>query len=769
MSDTFSFSMPVRERDELAFLQANYYAVERRGVPPLIEGTRSPSPEGMPHAPSQQEERLDHTASSSLSLILSEEAFEAAFNHPAWQHRLEAIRVVASFGKHIPLQIRRLLRHALPQALRDISPSVRSAAAQLIADIGGTAFKDALFQAVNDSEPHVRASIIHALGSLHEEACYALLEAALDDPDELVQEAAIWALTKQEEQRPNLRLISMLKHPNAFLRATATEALGTMKEQLSQEAFIQVLMAAADDEDEMVRAAALRILGTYENGVSAELFLEALHDEESVVRATAIHVLGERGEVMCIEAIMLALPDEDELVQEEISQALGKLSRSCYQQLSSTFLLSTLLHKHASVRRIGTWVLGELREVAALPALIHLIVHDPCEEVRVTAACALGEFQDQEVYDALAHVVRINASTQVRIAALAALGMQGPPPLPLLLHLIDGDNDEEIRIAALSALGKCEEQKVYTVLRRIALHEPVLQVRIAAITMLGEMGDEYEESILDVLLALMEDQHAKVQQTAESMLSQRIQRDIERERTVDEKRVPMPPSEKEFQASLATIAPMKQSAKMEFESLLNFVEGKKGFVLANTCNEKTLVLNFSYQYDEEYTLYDALITSLAPDMQVHHTESALSDVDAEVRAMAARMYEQIQGRPVAETLIVACDLSRREPADIERKIPMKMIICLVGYHHVRYDDVTIRQSLATYLHPNRRHPFFRLIRDWTDIAFGSIHTSSHIRLWHHHLHPFASSRHFQREGQVQLSGQRQIQKKYTLLPYEPFS
>jgi HEAT repeat protein len=765
MRDTFSFSIPIHEKDKLS--QENPYIAleERRVVPHHVEGARSSSPAFMPHAPSQQEERTYYAAPPSLSLILSEEAFEEALSHPAWQHRLETIRVVASFGKHIPLWIRRLLL----QALRDISPSVRSAAAQLIADSGVKAFKDALLQAADDPEPHVRASIIHALGIFNEEACCALLEAALDDPDELVQEAAIWALTKQEEQRSTLRLVAMLKHPNAFLRATAIEALGTIKEQLSQEAFIQILIATADDEDEMVRAAALRVLGTYGDVVATEFFLEALHDEESVVRATAVHVLGERGEVMGIEAIMLALSDEDELVQEEISQALGKLSRSCYQQLSSTFLLSTLLHRHASVRRIGTWLLGELRETTALPALIHLIVHDPCEEVQITAACALGEFQDQEVYDALAHVVRTDASTQVRIAALAALGTQASPPLPLLIHLIDGDNDEEIRIAAISALGKCEEQKVYSTLKRIALHEPVLQVRTAAITMLGEMGDENEESILDVLLTLTKDQHAKVQQTAESMLSHRIQRDIQRELPVDERRGPTPPLEKELQASLAVIAPMKQGAKMEFESLLNFVERKKGFVLANTCNEKTLVLNFSYQYDEEHTLYDALITSLATDMHVHHTESALSDADAEVRAMAARMYEQIQERPVAETLIVACDLSRRESTDFERKIPMKMIICFVGYHHVRHDDVTIRQSLATYLHPNRRHPFFRLIRDWTEIAFGSIHTSSHIRLWHHHLPVLASSKRSQREEQIQMVGQRQIQKKYTLLPYKPFS
>jgi hypothetical protein len=171
-------------------------------------------------------------------------------------------------------------------------------------------------------------------------------------------------------------------------------------------------------------------------------------------------------------------------------------------------------------------------------------------------------------------------------------------------------------------------------------------------------------------------------------------------------------------------------AKTLLTSLLSFVEGKKGFIDATTCNEQTLVLNFYYQNDDEYTISDALLTSLGTSVHIDSLDSALSDPDAQIRFIASKIHEHHQGRSWVETLIVSCDLPQEEQMPNGKKMPTKMVICLVGYQQVRANDVTICQSLANYLHPHLRHPFYRLVRDWVDIAFGHVQNCSKIKIWY---------------------------------------
>ncbi len=670
----------------------------------------------------REEERPYISSSFVQALLVSTEALTAAFSCSAWQQRLDAIRAVTTLGKQAPPRVFPLLE----AALLDASSFVRAAAAQAIGEVGEKTLMEVLICRVNDPEPHVRASVIQALGTFGKATPQALLEKALEDSDEQVREAAIWAIAGLEEHVPTLKLIALLKDESELVRATAVEALGTIRHQLLQEPLIQVLTAASKDKDALVRAAAVQVLGQFGNDVPTRFFLQTFHDEDSVVRTAAVRILGEREEPICIETLILGLEDDDEIVQEEISIALGKLTLQSYRQLSSTFLLRALLHEHEQIRCIGIWIFGECKETAALPALTHLIARDSSQNVRIAAICALGKYHEQTAQEALTQVALYDPNPHMRIAAISSLGSHAL--CSTLTHLITHDSSQDVRIAATCTLGKYHEQAAQEALTQVALYDPNPHMRIAAILTLGEIREQGKHDSLETLLQLTEDKDLKVQAAAEQVLGQRIQRDD----AANYQELETQPLEEADDTVLQHVPATNQGmlAKTLLTSLLNFIEGKKGFIDANTCNEQTLVLNFYYQNDDEHRISDALLTPLGPSVRIDSVDSALSDTNAEIRFIASKIHERLLERSWAETLILSCDLPQREQEPSGKKMPTKMVVCLVGYRQARANDVSIRQSLANYLHPHRHHPFYRLVRDWVDIAFGRMQNCSEAKIWY---------------------------------------
>jgi len=87
---------------------------------------------------------------------------------------------------------------------------------------------------------------------------------------------------------------------------------------LGEQAPVEPLMLALHDEDELVRAVAVRALGMMGERVSIERLLAALQDSAWQVREMAVLTLGTRRENIPQAALTLALQDEDESVRRAV-------------------------------------------------------------------------------------------------------------------------------------------------------------------------------------------------------------------------------------------------------------------------------------------------------------------------------------------------------------------------------------------------------------------------------------------------------------------
>jgi|GEM_PF-3716230 len=115
-----------------------------------------------------------------------------------------------------------------------------------------------------------------------------------------------------------------LADPDWATRAAAVEQLEDLGDWVS----FDLLLSALHDEDEMVRAVAVRVLGKRgdpaDRSIRAHLE-EALHDPAWHVRETAIYALSELGASASILALSEALRDDDDDVRRAAMHAIDQL------------------------------------------------------------------------------------------------------------------------------------------------------------------------------------------------------------------------------------------------------------------------------------------------------------------------------------------------------------------------------------------------------------------------------------------------------------
>src|SRR5689334_11275655 len=173
--------------------------------------------------------------------------------------RLEAVYALGVIGRP-PLPEDQSQR--LTKALDHYDPSVRAAAARVVARLKVTAAGDGLLKAINDSQPEVRYAAMRALGALHDTRAVAPLteqlafykkgEGAWSALDALAQLA-------QPSSAPLFRERLSDKDPN--IRRAAAEGLGRLGDT---SAISDIQQNVTSDESEPVRIAmafALQKLG----------------------------------------------------------------------------------------------------------------------------------------------------------------------------------------------------------------------------------------------------------------------------------------------------------------------------------------------------------------------------------------------------------------------------------------------------------------------------------------------------------------------------
>jgi prolyl oligopeptidase len=172
---------------------------------------------------------------------------------------------------------------AAAAAARDADAHVRLAAVQALAaqKQGGRVSAEL----ARDPSLHIRAAVAEALGTL-ETGDPAMLEALLDDTSPTVRAAALVAAARRRAEAAGEQVRRALENESWLLREAAVAAAATLPETGEE-----LLLQAAKDLDERVRAAAIGALAARDSGRARQAVEAALSASGLAERGTAVEAL----------------------------------------------------------------------------------------------------------------------------------------------------------------------------------------------------------------------------------------------------------------------------------------------------------------------------------------------------------------------------------------------------------------------------------------------------------------------------------------------
>jgi arylsulfatase A-like enzyme len=137
------------------------------------------------------------------------------------------------------------------------------------------------------------------------------------------------------------------------------------------------------------------------------------------------------------------------------------------------------------VRAAAAIALGRAGDSSAVPMLRDLVVMDP-PALRRRAAMALARLAEPEAIEPLVEALWSRDETE-RLEAIRALGQLGDnAAVEALLTVFP---DDHVRYRVVLALGQMRDPRLFDLLARTALHDPMDDARANAIAALGLLGD----------------------------------------------------------------------------------------------------------------------------------------------------------------------------------------------------------------------------------------------------------------------------------------
>ena len=288
-------------------------------------------------------------------------------------------------------------------------------------------------------DPASRVSRIEYIQEIELDQAVEML-AGSEDPAVRIEAVEALGEIGSEEVLPWL-LEALEYDPAEEVRRAAAVAL----QKLDFDMLVWILLNHQDPE---MRAAAAGALNVLRDARAAQPFLQALsRDEHAPVRVEVAEGLAHIGKNRAESGLLLAATtDSDSSVREAAVRSLGVLGTGwTARQLVSILGSDT----EAAVRRAAAKALGQIGAAVALPPLIEARSADEDATVREAAGGALMRWSSRQ----LMSVLEESWQPDERAAAAQLLGEReftaAIPALSVALY----DPSEEVRSAALTALG----------------------------------------------------------------------------------------------------------------------------------------------------------------------------------------------------------------------------------------------------------------------------------------------------------------------------
>ena len=315
----------------------------------------------------------------------------------------------------------------------------------------------------------VRSEVAHALGIIKGDTVIEpLIRALEDDGRATVRQSAAWALGEVKGDAATAALITALKKDKqGVVRQEAAIALGKIKGERVVDPLLDVLRNDKYETTRFQAAVALREIQAADKGL-VDILKKGLGSFDD-----GYEVLS---------------------VQNEIITALIVNNNKA----TSEFILEALKSANDEWTRWAfVHILGASANKIAADAVLKELKH-PSYVVRKRAANSLGGFKERRLVEPLIAVLENSDEMKsIRAAAIVSLGAlkDERAAAPLLTAL--SDENAEIRLQAIAALGTLKDAKAVAKLSEIVENplEPD-NVRAAAVTALGNIGDKTAEDVL---------------------------------------------------------------------------------------------------------------------------------------------------------------------------------------------------------------------------------------------------------------------------------
>ncbi len=231
------------------------------------------------------------------------------------------------------------------------------------------------------------------------------------------------------------------------------------------------------------------------------MLITSLADESADVRKEAAEDLARAGTdaASAIPALIHALSDEDWEVSEAAASALY-----CIGDESIPHLHNSLIHENPHVRGMSLYVLAHLESSDITLRLIREAFDDEEFFVRrkaLDAAASMGENARSLIPD-IYRVLQWDDTPTVRYSAVRALGQIGSGSDEVISMLIELLDDNELRSSVRDVLQEIGYETVPCLIE--AIDSEISSEKIAAISVLGDMGKTAAEAVPRLIDALMD-------------------------------------------------------------------------------------------------------------------------------------------------------------------------------------------------------------------------------------------------------------------------
>ncbi len=344
-----------------------------------------------------------------------------------------------------------------------------------------------------------KEAAIDLVRCLRLESCYAEMIGAA--ADERLCEALLFAAAEiGVKLQPYLT--SALSHKDGNVRRFACRAIAAGSFESGAAAVVSLLT----DPEEMIRAAAVGVLGRLHHTDGLPAMVARLNDESKMVRAALIQALSR----MDARLVTIALLRNPQALAERHLIALS-IMRNNPHPLQRGFVETSLGHADENVRRAA--VAAFAAQGSDLVELLEPMLSDRSADVRRSAVAAISQRPSERTHQLLLGL--LERDPDARADVIRALGRIGDSRVvPKLIAIFDSCTTEE-QVHAIDALEAIEPPGIEPFLaRQLANKDP--SVRRHAVRALVRIGTT---SALRRIVIALRDDNPRVRMTVSKALA----------------------------------------------------------------------------------------------------------------------------------------------------------------------------------------------------------------------------------------------------------